>query len=175
MIQRPFTLDFIEFMRFVLCSAITSPPNFYWQGFLERTWPSYVDADPAIHKRKDSIALAEKGESTTVAETARAGGKPVLHKYNVAVKWFIDCITLGAIVNTAAFLIIIGALKGMSGAQIATRLRTETIPIIVAGYRVWPLVNFIAMTLVPWERRIVFFSCIGLFWGIYMSIISARL
>lgn len=77
--------------------------------------------------------------------------------------------------NTTAFLLIIGVLKGYDSATITKNIREQTIPIIVTGYRVWPIASIISFTFIPWERRIVFFSCVGLFWGIYMSIISARL
>ena len=43
--------------------------------------------------------------------------KSKLNIKNTALKWFIDCITLGAIMNTAAFLIIMGFLKGTNGCR----------------------------------------------------------
>ena len=117
--------------------------------------------------------MAEKGDR--VAEKAREQSKPKLNKKNTLIKWFVDCITVGAIMNTTAFLLIIGLLKGYDLAIIRKNIREQTIPIIVTGYRVWPIASIISFTFIPWERRIVFFSCVGLFWGIYMSIISARL
>lgn len=39
-------------------------------------------------------------------------------------KWFIDCITMGAIMNTVAFLVLMGIMKGQSGAQIGNNIRT---------------------------------------------------
>jgi hypothetical protein len=78
-------------------------------------------------------------------------------------------------VNTAAFLLIISVLKGMDVTTIRQRLRDETFPIIFTGYRVWPIASIISFTFFTWERRIVFFSCVGFFWGIYKSLISARL
>lgn len=37
--QRPFTLDLLQFVRFVLLSMITAPPNYRWQQFLEKAFP----------------------------------------------------------------------------------------------------------------------------------------
>jgi hypothetical protein len=121
--------------------------------------------------------LGEKGQSDKVAEKEKEQQpiKPRLNRKNTFTKWFIDSITLGAIFNTMAFLFIIGVLKGLDMATIRQNIRDETIPIMVTGYRIWPIASIIGLTFIPWERRIVFFSCIGFFWGIYMSLISARL
>jgi hypothetical protein len=169
--QKPISFDFAHFLRFALCAAITTPPNYYWQGWLEKTWPGY---EPSATRRpwKDDIELADK---VAEKEKEQQPTKPKLNKRNTLTKWFIDCITVGAVVNTVAFLLIMGVLKGMDSATIQQKVRNETIPIIVAGYRVWPIASIVGFTFVPWERRIVFFSCVGLFWGIYMSFISARL
>jgi hypothetical protein len=50
----------------------------------------------------------------------------------------------------------------------------ETIPIIVAGYKIWPIASIISFSFIPVHRRIVFLSFIGLLWGIYMSLVAAR-
>ena len=89
-------------------------------------------------------------------------------------KWFIDCITLGAIFNTVAFFILMGLLKRQSFAQIGLNIRTETIPVIVAGYKIWPFASIISFSCVPVEKRIVFLNFVGLIWGIYMSLVAAR-
>jgi hypothetical protein len=174
--KQPVNFDFVEFLRFVLCAALTTPPNYYWQGWLERKWPGY-EPSATPWPPKDDIELAEKGQSDKVAEKEKEQRptKPKLNKKNTLIKWFVDCITVGALVNTVAFLLIISVLKGMDMATVREKIRDETIPIIVAGYRVWPIASIIGFTVVQWERRIVFFSCIGLFWGVYMSLISARL
>lgn len=50
----------------------------------------------------------------------------------------------------------------------------DTIPIIVAGYKIWPLASIVSFSLIPVEKRIVFLSAVGLVWGIYMSLVAAR-
>ncbi|KAF2101958.1 hypothetical protein NA57DRAFT_53899 [Rhizodiscina lignyota] len=173
--EKPFSFDPLEFVRFLLCTVITAPPNYYWQGWLEKTWPGY-EPGAAPTPPKDDIELAEKGDRVSEKEKEQHQlSKPRLNKRNTFTKWFVDCITLGAIGNTVAFLLIIGVLKGYDMAAIRKNIREETIPIIVAGYRIWPIASIISFTFIPWERRIVFFSVVGLFWGIYMSLISARL
>lgn len=93
---------------------------------------------------------------------------------NTMTKWFIDCITLGALLNTLAFFILMGLLKNQALSQIAVTVKEQTMPIILAGYRIWPLASIISFTVVPVEKRVVFMNFVGLLWGVYMSIIAAR-
>lgn len=44
--------------------------------------------------------------------------------WNIFRKWFTDCITMGALLNTTLFLVVMGVLKGKSWPQIGTDLRT---------------------------------------------------
>jgi hypothetical protein len=87
-------------------------------------------------------------------------------------------------------LVIMGLLKGQGGSQIWSNIKTvsykvswmlwgsniskETIPIIVAGYKIWPIASIISFSFIPVHRRIVFLSFIGLIWGIYMSLVASR-
>lgn len=50
----------------------------------------------------------------------------------------------------------------------------ETLPIIFASYKIWPLASVVNFAFVPVEKRIVFLSAVGLGWGIYMSLMAAR-
>ena len=45
----------------------------------------------------------------------------------------------------------------------------------MAGYKIWPLASIVSFSFVPVERRIVFLSFIGLLWGIYMSLVAAKI
>ncbi|KAI8960317.1 hypothetical protein F5Y11DRAFT_269635 [Daldinia sp. FL1419] len=166
---RPFVFDFANFLRFVTVTFITAPPNYMWQQLLERSFPAY--------ERKASIGDIEK--QGVDGEDVRARGnvddqKPKLNLRNTLTKWFIDCITLGAIFNTVAFFILMGVLKYQSLGQIMQNIRTETIPVIVAGYKIWPFASIISFSCVPVERRIVFLNFVGLLWGIYMSLVASR-
>lgn len=51
----------------------------------------------------------------------------------------------------------------------------ETIPIIVDSYKIWPIASIVSFSFVPVEKRIVFLSFIGFLWGIYMSLVAARI
>lgn len=115
-----------------------------------------------------------KSSSSSTDGKSRSTSKPRLNMRNTLTKWFLDCITLGAIFNTVLFFTLMGLLKQQPLGHIAANIRTETIPIIIAGYKIWPIASIISFTCVPVERRIVFLNFVGLLWGIYMSLVATR-
>ncbi|UPK93718.1 hypothetical protein LCI18_004653 [Fusarium solani-melongenae] len=177
--NRPVTLDLLPLLRFVTLTLITAPPNYHWQQFLERTFPAYPSGRPQerigdieMTPAEDAPELKE-GYEERMAEVNR-DREPKFSMKNTLTKWFVDCISAGAILNTVAFLIIMGVLKGQASSQIWSNIKTETIPIIVAGYKIWPIASIISFSFIPVHRRIVFLSFIGLLWGIYMSLVASR-
>ncbi|KAM0435894.1 hypothetical protein ACHAPT_002786 [Fusarium lateritium] len=177
--NRAVTLDLLPLLRFVTLTLITAPPNYHWQQFLERTFPAYPSGRPQerigdieMTPAEDAPELKE-GYEERMAEINR-DREPKFSMKNTLTKWFVDCISAGAIMNTVAFLIIMGVLKGQASSQIWSNIKTETIPIIVAGYKIWPIASIISFSFIPVHRRIVFLSFIGLLWGIYMSLVASR-
>jgi len=114
-------IDFIELLRFVLLSVITTPPNFLWQHFLERTFPARPRAQPVLPTDADTPPKAA-GLFPGAANAAAAPVAPLSVK-NTLTKWFIDCITVGAILNTFAFLVLMGLMKGRSVTQISAAIK----------------------------------------------------
>jgi hypothetical protein len=131
----PFSLDLIELLRFVTLSFISAPPNYKWQQFLEATFPAYPRSSGGNqHRSKDDIEMKAGGANDIVGigsgdavelgnrQGSGQGGSFSLR--NTLTKWFIDCITVGAIMNTVAFLIIMGLMKGKTLGEIGTSVRT---------------------------------------------------
>ncbi|KAK8061770.1 hypothetical protein PG994_008136 [Apiospora phragmitis] len=172
--QKPFAFDHLQFLRFVILTLLTCPPNYVWQQFLERSFPAYERRAAPNDVEKNQHEMEKMTEANTsvvgvgqsgVGAAGEAGkfNKPKLNVQNTIAKWFIDCITLGALMNTVAFFILMGFLKGQGLGQIGYNIRNETIPLIVAGF-----------ACIPVEKRIVFLNFIGLLWGIYMSLVAAQ-
>ena len=44
-------------------------------------------------------------------------------------------------------------------------------PLAISGLKLWPLVSLVNLTVVPVNRRVIVGSLVGLFWGIYVSLI----
>lgn len=167
-------IDLPQLVRFVIFALLTAPMNYKFQQLLEYAFPGGGDkprrrsfryrADQSYKRQDDLEGQGEKRHTSPRR----------LHWGNVFAKWFLDCLSLGTALNTTAFLIIMGILKGQPASQIGSNLRTELAPIVLAGYRVWPIASIISFTLVPLERRITWLSLVGLLWGVYMSIVAAR-
>ncbi|KAI0018976.1 hypothetical protein F4780DRAFT_748648 [Xylariomycetidae sp. FL0641] len=169
----PVAFDVAQFLRFVTLSFLTAPPNYLWQQVLERKFPAYER--PAASPDGRDLEKQMAATDTTAPAGAGAEEQPLkLNWKNTWSKWFIDCITLGAIFNTVAFFVLMGILKRQPLAQIAANVRSETVPVIVAGYKIWPFASIVSFSCVPVEKRIVFLSFIGLLWGIYMSLVASR-
>lgn len=170
-------------MRFICLHLCTAPPNYKWQELLERNFParghrgspSPIPLKDRDIEKNDHGRLPKDKDSSHWRPRLSAARRDGLNYGNTLIKWFIDCITLGALMNTSAFLVILGVLKGQSWEKISHNLRNETLTIIVNGYKLWPLASIISFSFVPVERRILFFSCIGLCWNIYMTLVAARL
>ncbi|KAI0155755.1 hypothetical protein BJ166DRAFT_340948 [Pestalotiopsis sp. NC0098] len=187
--EKPFVFDAAGFLRFVAMAFLTAPPNYKWQQYLEHCFPAYElrarrdplrDAESGRKEKGDDdekVGMMEAHESADRPFTpqAAAGDVPArLNWSNTLTKWFIDCITIGALVNTTAFFILMGLLKGQTAAQIGHNVRYETFPLILAGFKIWPFASIISFSCIPVEKRIVFLNFIGLLWGIYMSLVAAR-
>jgi hypothetical protein len=130
---RPFTLDPLELLRFIIVTLLTCPPNFHWQQFLERTFPAY-HTYPSIHNEKEGIPLDEKRRDSNVGDEASrdVSGVGVVKKKlnwrNTFVKMFVDCITLGALVNTVVFLVLMGVMKGHGWEKLVRTVKRVSYP-----------------------------------------------
>lgn len=81
--------------------------------------------------------------------------------------------TLGAFVNTIAFVAAMAAFKGRSAKVVQREVERNVIPLMINSWKVWPFVAIINFTFVPVGRRIIVASVVGLFWGIYLSLFAA--
>jgi hypothetical protein len=122
----------------------------------------------ARHKTRNRSRKSSDSKSKSVRQKQRKNWK------NIWTKWFVDCITLGAIFNTFLFIVIMGFLNG-TPQKIWYNLRTRTLQIILNGYKIWPFANIVAQAFIPFERRIIFFALVALFWNIYLSLVANRL
>lgn len=59
---------------------------------------------------------------------------------------------MGALLNTTAFLVIMGLLKGKGVAEIMMSIRQEEFSIIYNSYKIWPFASVINFTFIPVEK-----------------------
>ncbi|KAH0368905.1 hypothetical protein KCU65_g3746, partial [Aureobasidium melanogenum] len=163
-----------DFLRFVIFTLLTAPPNYLWQHALERIFPGRKPLNPTKTMLPRYEIREHDGLSGEDGLQQQEEPETKLDWKNTMTKWFIDCMTLGALLNTAAFIIIMGIMKGRAVHQIGTALRTDTLSIIYASYTIWPLASVINFACIPVERRIVFLSLVGLVWGVFLSLTAAK-
>lgn len=73
----------------------------------------------------DSGGVVEEKFALRGADLKREGDAEMrLDWRNTMIKWFVDCITIGALVNTVAFLVLMGALKSKSFGEMGMAVRT---------------------------------------------------
>lgn len=120
----PFEFDRVLFTQFAIMVALTAPVNYHWQNGLERWFPGWK----VVKQTRDVSNLDDEEKAAFLSEN---GGKAVIEEdvrvrnwFNIFRKWFTDCITMGALLNTTMFLILMGILKGKAWSQIGTDLRT---------------------------------------------------
>ncbi|CAC9894922.1 unnamed protein product [Aureobasidium pullulans] len=161
--QVPTTISAADFLRFVIFTLLTAPPNYLWQHALERVFPGrkLIDSTKTILPRYEIREHDELLGEDVLQQEEEFETK--LDWKNTMIKWFVDCMTLGALLNTAAFLILMGIMKGRSPGEIGTALRT-----------IWPLASVVNFALIPVEKRIVFLSAVGLVWGVFLSLTAAK-
>ncbi|KAL1311233.1 hypothetical protein AAFC00_001423 [Neodothiora populina] len=115
--------------------------------------------------------IIEKAADGAVQPDTRSSTKKKLNVKNTAIKFSLDQ-TFGAIVNTVFFIAGIGALRGESLAYIASNVKNDSIPLLLAGQKLWPAVSLISFTLIPVEQRTVFGGVVGVGWGIFLSLLA---
>ncbi|KIW27131.1 uncharacterized protein PV07_06900 [Cladophialophora immunda] len=152
----PFSVKLAPLAQFVVFTFISCPPNILWQEYLEYKFPGYT--------------IAPISPSTTSSSPNAAGTQ--LHIPNTLRKFLFDQ-TLGAFVNTVAFVAAMAAFKGKSAKAVRREVERDVIPLMISSWKLWPIVALLNFTLVPVNRRVIVASVVGLFWGIYLSLFAA--
>jgi hypothetical protein len=100
-----------------------------------------------------------------------------MSKRNVFIKFLLDQ-TLGAMVNTLMFLVFMGYVNEPGAAAgkieplqaVVKEINDKFWPMILDGYKFWPIVSLISFVWVPVDKRVVFGCSVGVLWGIYLSL-----
>ncbi len=187
-------------LRYVLFSLLVCPPNYLWQKWLEGRFPGYITeeasgkgeksvsgqndvvtgrdtGDGSLKKRMGNGGTGEKEamtETSTPSHPAKAAKKATrkLNMTNTSIKFLLDQ-TLGAAVNTVIFIAGIALLRGASPDSLGQKVQEGFWPMIRAGQKLWPMVSVAQFTVVPFEWRTLVGSCVGLVWGVIVSLMSS--
>ncbi|KAF2262327.1 hypothetical protein CC78DRAFT_534826 [Lojkania enalia] len=159
----PFSLNPAQTLKFALFSVVSSPPNIVWQTFLETQFPTNVPVSPAPFGNANGKPKPHKGPETRVSKT------------NVLIKFILDQ-TFGAVINTLMFLVFMGYANAPTTGKetpwnsIQREIDNKFYPMIMDGYKVWPLFSLASFLWIPVDKRIVAGCLVGIGWGIYLSL-----
>jgi len=165
----PLSLDFTQLVQFLLFTALNSPPNFLWQTYLESTFPSthLVPSNQALlaASQNNEKELDREQKSHEILESK-------LHIPNTISKFVLDQI-IGATANTLMFSFVFAGFKGADFAQAVQICKQDFWPLMIAGWKLWPLVSLANFTVVKSvERRNLVGSLAGMVWNVYLSLIA---
>ncbi|KAF7597339.1 hypothetical protein BBP40_006279 [Aspergillus hancockii] len=141
--------------EFTTCAFVTSPLTYLWLEGLE-------SALPGFDEKPRAKAGTEKGDNLI---------KKKLNVKNTVAKIVIDQVIGGAWL-TVLFSMTMGLLRGQDYGAIVDQVRNEFWPLLIAGFKLWPLVSILNFTVVPADKRLLVGSIFGVVWGVYLSLMS---
>ncbi|KIW92674.1 uncharacterized protein Z519_06521 [Cladophialophora bantiana CBS 173.52] len=154
-------IDPVALVHFIIIAVITTPPNYKWQLALERNFPT--------NPKRDNKAVDAKEKKDD--DKRAANEKETLSITNTIAKFVLDQ-TIGASLNTIWFIIVINLLRGESLNHIMTSIQKDFFPMLIAGYKFWPIVTILNLVVVPVEHRMLVGGLAGLAWGVYVSLMN---
>lgn len=99
--------------------------------------------------------------------------EPQLSISNTIIKFLLDQ-TIGAALNTIAFSLVFAGFRGANFEQALQITRQDFWGLIIAGLKLWPLVNIVNFTLVKnVQTRQLVSGLASVGWGIYLTLVAA--
>ncbi|OQE36955.1 hypothetical protein PENCOP_c011G07683 [Penicillium coprophilum] len=139
-----FNLDIESLMQFTTCAFITSPLSYLWLGTLESWFPGRA---PDSRNTQTENKGEEKNNEKRIS-------KPGLNVTNTVAKIVIDQ-AIGGAWNTVLFIVTMGMLRGLDYDTITGQIQADFWSIMVAGWKLWPLVSILNFTVVPASQRLL--------------------
>ncbi|KAE8312976.1 hypothetical protein BDV41DRAFT_272708 [Aspergillus transmontanensis] len=155
--EKPFELDLQTLFQFTTCAFVMSPMTFLWLEGLESALPGHTSEEPAATKSK--------------AEKADRPKQKKLNVKNTVAKVVIDQVVGGAWA-TVLFSLTMGLLRGQEYDVLVDQIRKDFWPLLIAGFKLWPLVSILNFTVVPVDKRLLVGSIFGVVWAVYLSLMS---
>ncbi|KAK9469290.1 hypothetical protein V1512DRAFT_218105 [Lipomyces arxii] len=174
--DKKFSLNYLLVAEFCLFGVFFTPILLAWQAILDKYFPSIVERRDRDHSLAKSTEISdielvginsfEKSESTTRNRSQYAHG-------NIFIKVLLSE-TLFSICTNTVFVAYISLLQRLNAEQIWKQIETKVPGIWYRSLTVWPIVSYITFGFVPVHLRILFQSFVGIFWSIYMSVVSTK-
>lgn len=139
------------------------------QTYLESAFPSthLVPSNAALRaaSQNNEKELDREQTSHEILESK-------LHIPNTISKFALDQ-TIGAAANTLMFSFVFAGFSGANFEQAVQISKQEFWPLMVAGWKLWPLVSFVNFTVVKSvQRRNLVGGLAGMVWNVYLSLVA---
>ncbi|KAL8413796.1 hypothetical protein RB594_005149 [Gaeumannomyces avenae] len=196
--NEPFVLDWVPLFQFALYAVVSTPPNFLWQELLEHSFPSSGLPSPP----PSAAAAAPNGKKQQKQPKPKGeAGEGKLSVGNTMAKLALDQ-TVGAALNTVMFSVFLHSVQAAMAHRPAApadsfaflaggfnkavdysavrwddvwaRASAEFVPLLVASWRLWPLVSLVNFAFVrSVATRNLVGGLAGVGWGVYVSMFAA--
>ncbi|PIA29526.1 hypothetical protein AQUCO_05900036v1 [Aquilegia coerulea] len=149
----------------------------YWHGWTIfeilryaplHNWAAYEEAlkeNPVLAKMVISGVVYSLGDWIAQALF------PFQDWWVVPVKVVFDQTAWAALWNSI-YYVVLGLLRFESPASIFTELKATFIPMLTAGWKLWPFAHLITYGVVPVEQRLLWVDCVELIWVTILSTLS---
>ena len=154
--------------------------TFLWLEGLESALPGQTSEEPTATKSKTEKADQPKQKKLNVK--------------NTVAKIVIDQV-IGGAWATVLFSLTMGLLRGQEYDVLVDQIRNvrkirnhlwlgwdmiadlrwlkqDFWPLLIAGFKLWPLVSILNFTVVPADKRLLVGSIFGVVWAVYLSLMS---
>ena len=165
--EQNFSFEALPFLTFGLIALTVTPPNYLYQKWLEDTFPARVANDGRkTTKRTDGNPIGKNEDNGNGNDIGQGDH---LSKSNTLAKFCLDQ-SLGAVFNTVAFIFLTGLFRGKPLDQLGRDVHRDLLPMLRAGWRVWPIVTLTNLVVVPFEFRHIVGNTVGVLWGAYITL-----
>ncbi|KAL9648565.1 hypothetical protein ABK040_012224 [Willaertia magna] len=72
------------------------------------------------------------------------------------------------------FLTYMGLIEGHSMSDVWIKLKKDLFPTLLVNWMVWPAVQLINFTIVPYHFRVLFVNAVSIFWNAYLSYVQHK-
>ncbi|KAG0651349.1 hypothetical protein D0Z07_1794 [Hyphodiscus hymeniophilus] len=168
---KPYTIEWVPIIQFIVFTIINCPPNFLWQSYLESSFPStYLVPSTTALKAAASSDEKELDREEKTHEILEAK----LSIRNTIVKLLMDQ-TIGAAVNTLLFSLVFAGFRGTTLEQATQIAKQDFRGLMTAAWKLWPMVSAVNFTLIKSvETRNLVGSLAGMGWNIYLSLCAGE-
>ncbi|KAJ2885877.1 hypothetical protein H4R27_001081 [Coemansia aciculifera] len=150
--------DPLQTLRFFAYGVAFTPISYRWHAFLDARFPM---GDIVAGSLKKSVTASSK--------------MPLSRSACAVLKRLAVDQTIFAPFATFAFVGGMGAMEGLEPNELVERFRLQYLPVLIAGYALWPAAQIINFSIVPLAYRIPFAGVVGLMWHTYLSWSNARM